>query len=53
MIAVGDRVRWRRSNGAMTTMVVDMIHEQDGDVWLFSRVREDGSWLAVNHRRIQ
>ena len=49
-IAIGSDLRWRRADGRLVRMTVDLIHEVAGERWLFSRLGESGQFTAVNAR---
>lgn len=52
-IKPGRTVQWRRpSTGRMTQMVADLVHDYEGERWIFSRVDAHGGWIAVNQRYI-
>ena len=50
---IGNTTQWRRANGRMVQMVVDLIHrESTGEVWLFGRQTEAGVFVAVNQTQV-
>lgn len=49
---VGQTIQWRRATGKGVQMVVDLIHEVDGERWLFGKVHANGSWTAVNQKYV-
>lgn len=51
-IAIGSDLRWRRADGRLMRMTVDLIHDVDGERWLFSRVGESGQFTAINARYV-
>lgn len=42
---LGSMIEWRRANGKMNRMVVDLIHRDGDDIWLFGWWGT--SWAAV------
>ena len=46
----GHTVQWRRGNGRMVQILVDLVHEQDGERWLFGRQVDGGYFVAVNQK---
>jgi len=41
-----------RHRGKVVTMVVQLVHEVDGERWLFSGVDALGNWRAVKSRYV-
>lgn len=51
-VTIGSDLRWRRPDGRLIRMTVDLIHDVDGERWFFSRVGESGQFTAVNARYV-
>lgn len=45
---IGSLIEWRRGNGKVSRMVVDLIHRDAEDIWLFGSWGT--SWAAVNQK---
>ena len=45
---IGSTIEWRRANGKVSRMVVDLIHRDGEDIWLFGSWGT--SWAAVNQK---
>lgn len=48
---VGQTITFRH-RGKAVTMVVQLVHEVDGERWLFSGVDALGNWRAVDSRYV-
>jgi hypothetical protein len=46
----GHTIQWRRQNGQVVQMRVDVVHEIDGERWLFSVMSKGGGFIAVNQK---
>jgi hypothetical protein len=48
---VGQTITFRH-RGKAVQMVVQLVHEVDGETWLFSGVDALGNWRAINQRYV-
>jgi len=46
----GSTITWKKPNGRVATMRVDLVHETAEERWLFSAVDVLGNWNAVNSK---
>lgn len=46
----GSTITYRKPNGRVYTMRVDLVHETAEERWLFSAVSPGGGWVAVNSK---
>lgn len=50
LVVPGSRVRWRRADGRMVHVLVDLVHDSEDERWLFSTIGDTGQFVAVNSR---
>ena len=51
-MTLGARITWRRGTGQVVRGTVDLVHEVDGERWLFVSGKQ-GEWAAVKSTAVR
>ncbi|MDH4186359.1 MAG: hypothetical protein OEV08_05130 [Nitrospira sp.] len=49
---IGNRIQWRRADGRMVHMLVDLIHDTNDERWLFGTLSVHDGFVAVNQKYV-